>query len=322
MFKFSRYSAVLAAVSLLCFSACLAQGYPQGAFSAEDQAEMQEENSADFRQKLNDLIDDMKQERQDEAVIAAEASARYMPKSETHDMDGEVGIFDQSFEYSHGFKAFDKLPIGLSLKSKYIGLDNSTPVELPAKMTGVTAGIEATVPFFTVDKTYVRVGAYPSFFGDDWNFEASSFRIPARFFMIHQPQDNLIFIAGVAVFPRFRSSVFPILGVIYKPNEKLAFNLTPDRPNISYSLTDKLTVFAMADAYYGEFEVDKDGQKIILQYKEYMLGSGLTYKFSDSVSTTLTGGGAFGRYLKYRDSLGKVNVDNGAFVELRTEIKL
>jgi len=323
MQKFARRCVGFTGILLLSFNLSYAeQGGAWNAAYGEGLALRQEETGADFRQRLNDLVDDMKQKRQEEAVVAAELSARYMPKAKAHDMDGKVGIVDESFEYSHGSKAFDKLPLGFSLKSKYIGLDNSTQVKLPAKMTAVTAGLEATLPLFSVDKTYLRIGAYPSFFGDDWSFEASSFRTPARLFFIHQPQDNLIFIAGVAVFPRFRSSVFPIVGVIYKPNEKLAFNLTPDRPNISYAFTDKLTVFAMGDAYYGEFEVDKDGQDAILQYKEYMLGSGFTFKFCDSVSMTFTGGSTFGRYLKYRDSLGKVNVDNGGFVEFRTEIKL
>jgi len=277
----------------------------------------------DFRQKLNAIVTDMKRERQEQSAMAVEAYTRYMPSSGAHDMSGDVGVVDSAAEYSYAFKAFDKLPVQFGLKTKYIGVDNSTGVKLPAKMTGLTIGVETTFPFFKLDKTYVRVGAYPSFFGENWSMEASTFRLPSRFFLIHEANDKLILIAGVAVYPRFRQSVWPIAGFLYKPNDRLSFSITPERPNVSYKLSERLTVFAVADASYGEYEVKKDGRdNAILQYKEYSLGTGLTYKLNNSVDITLDGGAAFNRYFKYRDSLGKVNVKNGGYVELRTEIKL
>lgn len=313
------------AVLMILFFSGFGAGYAQE--SAGPGGSIVEEKiipiGAGERGELDSLITDMEADKEGTTFSTVESYIKYMPSREADAMDGKVGITESDAEYSYDIKAFGKMPLELSLETRYIGIDNSTGVKLPAHLTKMAAGFEATLPFFGVDNTYLRIGGYPSFYGDNWTFEASDFYMPARTYIIYKPRDNLIFICGVAVFPQFRDSVWPILGLIYKPNDRLSFNLTPDRPNISYALTEKLDIFAMVDAYYGEFKVDKDGRSdTSLMYKEKFAGSGLSYKLGSSAKLFFTGGGVFGRTLKYRDSLGKVNVKNGGFVELRAEIKI
>jgi len=248
---------------------------------------------------------------------------QFMPSRKADAMSGKVGIMDADSEYSYEFKAFDKLPIKLSLENEYVGIENSTEVELPAHLVGLSTGIETTLPFFNFKDTYIRFGVSPSFFSDDWDFPASSFRIPSRVFLIYQPDPKLTFIAGVAAYPEFEYDVFPILGFIYKPNDRLSFNITPERPNISYLLNEKVTLFAEAGTSFDEYEVAKDNLKnVVLQYREVHLGAGIKYKVNKFIQSSISEGVMFNRYLEYKDSLGKVDIKNGIYTEFRVVISI
>ncbi|MBM3246488.1 MAG: hypothetical protein FJZ13_04085 [Candidatus Omnitrophica bacterium] len=263
-------------------------------------------------------------------VIAQESASqnnidtyfRYMPSRGVEAQSGKVELMQSGAEYSYEFKLFDKLPLKFSVAPEYIGIENSTVVELPANLTGVTTDIEATLPFFGFDKTYLRLGVSPSLYGEDWDFESSNFRIPMRYFLIRQPNEQWTLIAGVGVYPDFEHEVLPILGFIYQPNEKLIFNIVPKRPNISYLLNEQVTLFAEGgSAFNSEFEVTKDDLKnVVLRYEQMRLGGGVKLKLNQFIQTSLSAGGVFGRTLKYRDSLGKVHIKDGFYTELRAQI--
>jgi len=280
------------------------------------------EPAQDYRQKLKELVTEEKPA--EEAPLEADAYYRFMPSRGVDAMSGKIGVTEVSHETSYEVKAFGNLPIEFSLESSYLGLDNTTTIKFPGKLTGLSAGFEATLPFFKFDKTYFRFGAFPSFYTDNWNFCSSAFRIPNRYMVIHQPNDLWTFVLGIAVFPDFVDEVAPILGFIYKPNDRLLFNIIPMTPSISYKLNDKLTVFCEGGSSSGEYEVTRDQYKNVrLEYKEFHLGSGLKYKINKYVNSSVAVGGMFNRQLRYDpDSLGKVNIGNGFYSEFRVEMKL
>ncbi|MEW6101037.1 MAG: hypothetical protein AB1481_01945 [Candidatus Omnitrophota bacterium] len=248
-----------------------------------------------------------------------DAYVRYIPSRNADAQPGGIEIIESEGEYSYEFKAFAKLPVKVSLANRYISIENSTQVELPSHLTGLIADIETTLPFFGIENTYLRIGVSPSFYGDDWNFTSSNFRIPSRYIGIYKPSEQLILLAGIAVYPDFENEALPVLGLIYKPNERLSFNLTPRRPNISYALNKKATLFTeFGRAFNGEFEVDKDNLKnVILKYKQTQIGAGLKYKFNELFSGSFAVGGVFNRSLEYENSLGKVSIKSGVYTELR-----
>ncbi len=248
---------------------------------------------------------------------------RYMPSRHEDGASGKIGIIESYAEYSYEFKAFDKLPVKLSIDNDYIGIEKTEDtLELPAHLVGVTTDVETTLPFFHFNKTYLRVGISPSFLGDDWNFRPSSFRIPSRYYLIYQPDEKWTFFAGVAYYPDFTYNVLPIAGFIYKPNDKLAFNITPKRPNITYSFNDRIALFVEGGTTFDEFSVTRDNVKnIALQYRETHLGSGIKLKLNQYIQASISAGGMFNRYLEYTDSQGKVDIKNGMYTEFRVEIK-
>lgn len=274
----------------------------------------------EYRKKEEQLVT----EEEEELPWNVDAYYRYMPSSNADSQDGDVSLMRTEEDINYTYKAFGKLPIEFSIKNEYVGIENTTAVVLPAHLTGVGFGIETTFPFFNVDKTYWRVAVNPSFYSDDYTFDSSAFRIPVQTFLIHQPNEKLTLIAGVAINPDFDTEVGPILGVIYKANDRLLFNLVPRRPTIFYKLNDRLTIFAEGGFNSGEYEVTKGNLKTaVLKYNDYHAGLGLKYKINKNIEASVSGGGVFGRSLRYRDdNFGKVEIKGTGYSEFRLEMKI
>ncbi|MDD5255716.1 MAG: hypothetical protein PHR11_06675, partial [Candidatus Omnitrophica bacterium] len=161
------------------------------------------------------------QEEEASAAWECDVYSRYEPARSAKASEGDVELFESGAEVSLEKKFFGRLPVTFSVASEYMGIDETTTLGLPSHLTGVSFDAETTLPFSLVDKTYLRVGITPSFYGDDWDYGSSAFRIPVRAFLIHLPNERLTLLAGVAVYPDYENEVMPILGFIYKPNDRL-----------------------------------------------------------------------------------------------------
>lgn len=250
------------------------------------------------------------------------SSVCYMPVRSFEAQPGKIGILESDFEYSYTFKASERLPVTLSLQAEHINLDESGSqmYPLPAQLTGVGLGVEATFPFFNLEKTYWRTKLIPSFNTDDWSARSSAFRIPIHTFLIYQPNATWTFVGGVAVYNDFEERIFPIFGFIYKPNDKLTVNLVPDDPHIAYAVNERVTLFAEAGSTSREFEVRKDSLRdVILRYAQMHAGAGVKFKLNKYAETSLSSGYVFNRCLKYGDSRGKFVIKNDPYCEFRVE---
>jgi len=278
---------------------------------------------AQDRQQPVKLNAETQEQAEDKPSHQVDSYVRFIPSRCVDAMSGKVEIIESGAEYSYEFRAFDKLPIKFSLDNNYISIENTLDsVELPAHLVGLTTDIETTLPFFHFNKTYLRIGISPSFYADDWDFPSSSFRIPQRYFLVYQPDSKWTFLYGLAVYPDFENEVLPILGFIYKPNDKLVFNIIPKRPNITYSFNDRISLFAEGGSAFDEFEVTRDNtENVALRYRETRLGGGIKFRFNQYIRSSISAGGIFNRCLKYRDGQGKVNIKDGLYTELRIEIK-
>jgi len=275
--------------------------------------------ASDYRQKLDRMVvveEEFYSQDLDNYI-------RYLPSRGVAAQSGKVAVVDSAMEYSYTIKAFDQLPVEFALGTKYIGITNTTAVELPAHLTTIFIGAETTLPFFNIKNTYFTIGLAPVFDADNWSIRSSALCFTQRYFFIYQLNNKLILIAGVSVTPHEEDAVMPLLGFIYKPNDRLTFNITPKQPEISYVLTKKLTIFGQADVTMNEYRVAKDGVKnTALIYNEIHAGVGLRCKVNKHILGSVSVGEAFNRSIKYRDYYGKVVVNNGMYAEFRVDIRI
>lgn len=253
----------------------------------------------------------------------SDSFARYIPRESVYSQQGKLGIIDTGSEQSIKTKAFGVLPVGFIVGARYIGIENSTGVTLPASLTSVSLGMEVTGPFFGIDKTYSFIGLYPSWYDSNWQCRSASFRTPFTVLAIRKPNERLTLIAGVAAFPEFQNEVTPVIGFRYLPNDRLTFDLIPPKPSISYKLNKELSIFAEGGLTNNEYNVKKDGNKSeILKYEEMNLGGGFSYQLGKNALFSLSAGSVMSHRLKYKDYVGKIRVKNGSYVNLGVLIKI
>jgi len=243
------------------------------------------------------------------------AQGRSRAVRQAHDASNDA---EPSRSTSEARRGIDKLPVTFSMGNDCMFINKKGPVSLPAHLVAITADVETVVPLFGLKGVYIGGGISPSFYSDEWNFEASAFRLPCRGFLAYQPDDKWTFVGGAAVFPKLKYPVWPIFGVIYKPVKELTFNLVSENPNIVYLLNDRISLFAEGDFTYDEYEVDRDAAKnVILRYEDIHMGGGVEFKFSKFMKAALTAGGIFDRSFKYRDGGGGADVKSGFYTGLR-----
>jgi len=250
------------------------------------------------------------------------SSVLYIPTRKAKSSAGKISIIESEFEYSYNLKLFDQLPVTVSFDNEYINIDSTAALDLPSHLVGLSAGLETTLPVFIFEKTYVNIGINPSFYSDGWNAKSSAFRMPTDIFVIYNHNDRLTLIGGVAVCPDFKKAVLPVIGCIYKPNDTWAIEMTSDASRISYSVHKKVDIFLeMTTPVGSEFEVTRDQrQGVVLEYNEMLAGAGIKYTANKFVQASLAVGGAFNRYIKYRDEDGKLSIKNGLYTECRVDI--
>lgn len=277
----------------------------------------------EYSQNLEQRITKESSEEED-LPVAADSYFRFMPSAGARAQSGSVSLNRLASEFSYDLKAFNKLPVKLIISSSQIDINNSTIIKLPAHLTAFSFGAETTLPFFNFYKTYLRLEVEPSWYTANWNFRGSSFTIPSRVILIWQRSDKLTLVAGVSVYPDNNTPVFPVLGFIYTPNDKLTFNIIPPKPSITYKLSDKWSIFAEGGIVFDEYFLKKAKEgKVILEYHEDSLGAGLKYTFNKFIQASFSTGALFQRYLGYDpDSAGKVSLKNGLYTEFRLQINI
>ncbi|MDD5583666.1 MAG: hypothetical protein PHV55_01235 [Candidatus Omnitrophica bacterium] len=264
------------------------------------------------------------QEAQEETYDnEADMYVRYVPSRSAKAQSGRVQIIESSFEYVRNLKLFGELPVELSINPQYIDIRNSTQVELPSHLTGFSTGIETTVPLFNLEKAYFHIGVFPSFYGDQWTFDLGHFRIPSCYYAIYRPNEKLILIGGVSVYPKYEDTVLPVIGFIYMPNDALTFEILPDGSTISYALTKKVTLFLEGGDFSDEYVVSKDtNRNVVLRYSQAYCGGGIKFQVNKNIEAYLSAGAVLAGAFKYRDELGKVSMERGPYVTVGVQMTL
>ncbi|MDZ4242456.1 MAG: hypothetical protein U1D99_06505, partial [Candidatus Omnitrophota bacterium] len=161
----------------------------------------------------------------------------------------------------------------------------------------------------------------PTMNTDGWDWEDSALRMPFRSYVIYKPSETFLFVAGVLVRIDYDEEVLPIIGFIYKPNDRLTFNFASDDPHVSYRINEKLTAFWELGFTYDEYEVTRQGKKgVILKYRETSTGAGLRYAVADVVDASLSAGGVFNRKLEYRDGTSWIEPEATPYARAKIDV--
>lgn len=257
---------------------------------------------------------------EDTAEVTATARARHTYTSDVEATGSEIAVTKTEVDGKYAFKLFEELPVEVSLGVGHIDITEDDPLDLPSRLESRRLGLSTKfpAPLIEDDRYFMGVDVFPTLNTDDGEWEAGAFRVLSRAYLIFKESDDFILIGGVSVRPEYDTPVLPVLGLIYRPNDQLSFNLAQDHPNITYQWTETTKVLVEFDYSLDEYEVTRGTQKgVVLKYREFASGFGMEHQFNESVVGALSAGAVFNRQLEYKDAVGKIAPDTGVYVSGR-----
>lgn len=254
----------------------------------------------------------------EEPAGTVSVGTRRVYSSDVDAVSGEVAVTETGFNFTREFKTSAGMPVEYALDVGHIDIEDDVPVDLPSHLESrsLRAGVKFPVPFIEDDRYFMGIDVSPTFNTDGYTWKSGAFRLPFRSYLIYKESDDFILVGGVSVRPEYDVDVIPILGLIYKPNDRLSFNLASDDPDISYKLDDATTLLWEFGYTFEEYEVTRGSQEgVVLEYRDISTGIGIEHAFNEHITAALSVGGVFGRWLEYKDDAGKVVPDAGIYAD-------
>jgi len=230
---------------------------------------------------------------------------RYLLQADLDNRSGEIDITETVTHLQVDDKVAGKLPVTFSAKIKYLTIDESVTLDVPNSLIGrqFSLGTKFPVPYVDWNNCYIGIDLMPALYTDDWDWADSAFRLPFRAYFIHRPNEQLTLVAGALVRIDYDQEIWPILGLIYKPDDRLTINLASNEPNIRYRLTDRLTLIGEFDLTSDEYEVTRNNDNnVVLTYRQFGTGLGAEYTLDENISAVMTLGRVFARKMEYLDT--------------------
>jgi hypothetical protein len=178
------------------------------------------------------------------------------------------------------------------------GFDTGSPVTpIPDAMEALNAVIGADIQLTSA--ILLRVEAHPGVYGSFKHATPRLFNVPITIGASYFQSPDLIFIAGLSVDPNSDIPVIPAVGVHWKVSDRWLIEGVAPRPQLQFSLSDKITLFAGADLRTGTFRMDNEfGHSVhleklnnaILDYWEVRGGGGLAWEVWNGVKLDIEGG--------------------------------
>lgn len=250
------------------------------------------------------------------AEVNATIKSSHIFSSDIEPTGSEIDITTTRLSADYNYKLSNGLPIDMAISIAHKDINTDSPVELPSNLEArrLKLGTKFPVPFVSDDRFFMGIDILPTFNTDEWKWESGAFRLPFRSYVIFKESEDFILVGGVTVRPEYDREVLPLIGLVYRPNDRLSFNLASDDPNVSYKLSDATLLRWEFQYAYDEYEVTRGGQKgVVLQYQEISSGFGIEHQLNDSLKGIVSAGAVFNRQLEYKDEVGKVTPDAGVY---------
>ena len=192
----------------------------------------------------------------------------------------------------------DNFILRLGVQWERYAFDTDNPVTpIPDAVEAVNAVIGGDIQLTSA--LTVRVEAHPGVYGSLKQATPRLFNVPITLGASYFQTPDLIFIAGLSIDPNSEWPVIPAVGVHWKVSDRWLIEGIAPRPQLQFSLSDKITLFAGADLRTGTFRMDNQfGRSVrleklnnaILDYWEVRGGGGLTWAIWNGLKLDVEGG--------------------------------
>jgi len=254
-----------------------------------------------------------------------EVDAGYVGSGDVSGSDlnnGSVESIDTLVRYTYGHRIGRDVTLGVGVEWQRFsfGFENSVGL-LPNTLQSV--GALFSVEFFLSEQWLTFAAMRPGIYSDFDDISTDDFNMSGLWIIAYRQSPGLTWFGGLTFDLNRDFPVVPVLGVRWKFADDWMVELAAPRSRIQYDFAPGWRVFGVAgykgDAYrvgetFGSDSVWPILNNAWLTYREVRVGTGVGYKWNDTIDARLEAGAAVYREFNY-DRVGvRLTADPAPFV--------
>lgn len=236
---------------------------------------------------------------------------------------GEQDEAYQSFDYAHRFLMVGKVyfRLGLNYGRHDFGTSDA-PLPTTIQNLNSVIGVEYVVQNHPAVFIRLHPGIYFSKFSDvTWG----SFDVPTEIGTAFPICKSVYGFIGIRSALLSEYPVLPIGGIVWLINDKLRLEAVPPEPRLIYTFNEHLDLFVGGEVMGDDIKRNRfhaassHDQKLsggVINYFEYRVGAGFTFKANDDVNFNVDGGWTIQREFDYFRTDRCFDSDGAPFVKL------
>ncbi len=292
--RFFRAPVVLGAATILCSFLAAPAGLLAGPSAAETTRSKQ-----------------VVEQRRDEAVVLDkfQIDTSYVGSSEFEDGQfggssglprrsyGEQDEFHVTAEYTHRFQLKDRFYLRLGVNYERFAFGTSfapVPTTLQS-LSGVVA-----LEYLVGNRAAYFISSKPGLYYSNWdNVGTGNFDAPTVVAGVVPLARNVYLIVGARFSILSKYPALPIAGLKWDITDRLHLDAIPPEPRLVYDLSDHCEVFVGAEILGESYKRDRNpnarpqDQRFnegVIDYSEYRVGAGFSYKINKALQFDVSGG--------------------------------
>lgn len=247
----------------------------------------------------------------------ASVDLTWLPDNDIRGTGGSVGMEEVAAKFGRKFQLTPSLNLSSDIAYSLRNIDAPAGARLPEALHTISVNVGGN---YQVDKDIsLTLLVAPGLNGDFEEIGSDDIRTRIGFMGRYNYSEKLTLLAGL-IYQQGNKSipVLPVLGAIYRPDERWVLSLAAPRPGVTYSPNRTSSYYIGGEFAGTEYQLHDAslGAKII-SYRDFRALAGAEYSLISALKVNVAGGYAFARkFVFYDGSRADVELDDGPFVRV------
>jgi hypothetical protein len=248
----------------------------------------------------------------------------WWPRQDSEQAGGSIGMYETRAKLARMLRLGRQVSLTPELSYSRTEISAPPAALLPGQLHSASLGIRAD--FFSSPQLSYSVLLAPTLAGDFRAIGADDLRVRLGLIGRYVASSKLVLLAGI-IYQQGNHSlpVFPIVGAIYRPDERWTISVAAPRPGVSYAATKEVKLQLGGEFSSTEYQLHQQnlGARVI-RYQDFRVLGGVEFNLTEIMKAEVAAGYAFNRRLTFYEQFAAnrpdLKIDPGAFA--RAGVKL
>lgn len=254
-----------------------------------------------------------------ERAWRASLTGSWVPNSDSSDAGGHVALTEGRAKVGRTFRVNSQWSLTPELAYSVLQISAPAPARLPEDLHTVSAGLRTDYrvkPGLSCSFLFT-----PTIASDFKGLGHDDLRVRFGVTVRYSLSDKTTLLGGLVFQQGYHAGrVLPIVGVIYRPDDRWTISLAAPRPGVSYKLNKDLRFNVGGEMTGGEYQLHEGGSGAgVIRYRDFRALGGAEFTVAGPLQGEVAAGYAFARrftfYDVYDPTRGAIDVDAGPFVK-------